>query len=300
METKARKLVLAGTVLYSLLILYFMFFAFNRLRHSDFDEYVFMLVPEKVPLKFPELSFFWLFDFGNIAAFLPFGVLIPMLYRTRFWRFITGFMAAILVLETLQAITRLGSFDVDDVISNTIGAAIGYAVYRVGFAGDLSLKKVWAAALTAVALLFGVMVMSEALVKREGPIRALSEWKEATGSEPVTVNLASFTVQGQKIEPKWNVYSSQGEQKKTYTYYLGNKTDVTFYSVYGIPDQAGSKGEVTIEVDGIGFAQLNEQYAQGAEAIVMPLPAANEITIAISGNAKLWDVGISEQKHWWE
>ncbi|MET3292397.1 UNVERIFIED_CONTAM: glycopeptide antibiotics resistance protein [Brevibacillus sp. OAP136] len=300
METKVRKLVLAGTVLYSLLILYFMFFAFNRLSHSDFDEYVFLLVPETVPLRFPELSFFWLFDFGNIASFLPFGVLIPMLYRTRFWRFITGFIAAILVLETLQAITHLGSFDVDDVISNTIGAAIGYAVYRVGFAGALSLKKVWAAALTAVALLFGVMVMSEALVKRGGPIRALSEWKEATGSEPVTANLASFTVKGQKIEPKWNVYSSQEEQKKTYTYILGNKTDVMFYSVYGIPDQVGSKGEVTIEVDGIGFAQLNDQYTQGAEAIVMPLPTANEITITVSGNAKLWDVGISEQKHWWE
>ncbi|RNB74427.1 VanZ family protein, partial [Brevibacillus fluminis] len=226
MKPKVRKLVLAGTVLYSLLILFFMFFAFNRWNHSaNIDEYVFMLVPETVPLRFPELSFFWLFDFGNIAAFLPFGVLIPMLYRTRFWRFITGFIAAILVLETLQAITHLGSFDVDDVISNTLGAVIGYAVYRVGFAGALSLKKVWAASLTAVALLFGVMVMSEALEKREGPIRALSEWREATGSEPVTANLASFTVKGQKIEPKWNVYSSQEEQKKTYTYFLGNKTD---------------------------------------------------------------------------
>ncbi|RNB76440.1 VanZ family protein, partial [Brevibacillus fluminis] len=39
---------------------------------------------------------------------------------------------------------------------------------------------------------------------------------------------------------------------------------------------------------------------QGAEAIKLLLPTANEITITVSGNAKLWDVGISEQKHWWE
>ncbi|QYR24052.1 VanZ family protein [Paenibacillus sp. sptzw28] len=32
----------------------------------------------------------------------------------------------------MQLILRRGSFDIDDVLLNTIGAVIGYTVYRIG------------------------------------------------------------------------------------------------------------------------------------------------------------------------
>lgn len=108
------------------------------------------------------------------------------------------------------------------------------------------------------------------------------------------------TVAGKKIETAINVYYSEGNKSKSYTYILGNKKDVMFYSYYGIPEKGDLKGEVTILADGNERAQYNEQYNTGAEPLNIPLDKVNEITIIVSGNAKLWDVGFSEMKHWWE
>ncbi|MGW6298670.1 VanZ family protein [Peribacillus butanolivorans] len=310
MEIKLRKLIITGTILYTILILYFMFFAFNRLDHATGDyEYVFMLVPENVPLRFPEPTFSWLYQFGNIAAFIPFGVVIPLLYRSSFGKFISLFVLTILVLESLQALTYLGSFDVDDVISNTLGATIGFIAYRVGFSSKISYKKLIASALSIGVLLVGVIVVSETInyvvATRESPIQALHDVKEMNGTMPMTENLPSITVAGKKIEPKMNVYNSEGDKSKSYTYILGNKKDVILYSYYGIPDNGDFKGEVTILADGKVRAQFNEQYNKGAEfgAKFVEIPfyyKENEITIIVSGNAKLWDVRFSEMKHWWE
>ena len=305
MEVKLRKTLFVGAILYTIVVLYFMFFAFNRVDHAASENgYTFMLVPEGVPLLFPKLTFSWIFTFGNIAAFIPFGVLIPLLYRIRFGKFITFFILAILVLETLQALTYLGSFDVDDVISNTLGAAIGFVMYRVGFASKISYRKLIFSVLSMGVLLIGIIAISETLhyvlEKREGPIQALTDVKEITGSTPMTENLPSFTVAGKRIEPKMNVYSSESEPIKEYNYILGNKKDVWFHSYFGIPDNGVIKGEVKVIVDGHEMAHLNEQYNQEAEALDWPLEKINEITIIVSGNAKLWDVGFSEMKHWWD
>ncbi|KMZ43160.1 MULTISPECIES: VanZ family protein [Bacillales] len=302
METKSRKVILAGTICYTILILFFMFFAFNRLDGAtSVDGYTFILAPEGVPLTFPELNYSWIVDFGNVAAFIPFGILFPLLYRVRFGKFISLFVLAIFVLETVQALTYLGSFDVNDVISNTIGAAIGYVAYRVGFSSNLTYKKLMASALTIVVLVFGVMVVSEILQKREGPVQSLTVMKEMTGTTPMTENLPSFSVAGERIEPKMNVYSSEGESTKTYHYILGNQKNVWLSFYFGIPDNGSSKGEAKIIVDGQEISQLNEQSYQGAEALrEMPFNEVNEITIIVSGNAKLWDVGVRGMQHWWE
>lgn len=66
-----------------------------------------------------------LVSIGNIAAFIHFGLLVPLLYRMSFVRFITLFILAILAIETVHALTMLGSFDVHDVFKNSVGAAIG-------------------------------------------------------------------------------------------------------------------------------------------------------------------------------
>ncbi|MGE7187096.1 VanZ family protein [Peribacillus sp. NPDC006672] len=306
MEIKLRKLILVGTIFYTILILYFLFFAFNRLDNRlDYSEYgyTFMFVPELVPLSFPRLAFSWLYDLGNIAAFIPFGILIPLLYRVSFRKFISLFVLSILILETIQPLTYLGSFDVDDVISNTLGATIGFFAYRVGFSSKMSYKKLIVSALSICVLLIGVMLISEtinfALEKREGPILALDEMKEITGSMPMTEDLPSFNM-GKKIEPKMNVYTSEGDKGKEYTYILGNKKDVIFYANFGIPDNEEFKGEVVIKADGQPVIQISEEHYFGVEPLLRPFDMINEITIIVSGNAKLWDVGISEKKHWWE
>ncbi len=70
---------------------------------------------------------------GNIIPFVPFGFLLPVCFKkTKTFKnvFTVGFFFIIL-LEAFQFITRLGSFDVDDIILNMIGIIFGYILLRV-------------------------------------------------------------------------------------------------------------------------------------------------------------------------
>jgi glycopeptide antibiotics resistance protein len=67
---------------------------------------------------------------NNILFFLPFGFLFP--WKGKGWKvhlFVAiGFSVTI---ELLQYFFILGWCELDDVISNTVGAVIGYAAYNV-------------------------------------------------------------------------------------------------------------------------------------------------------------------------
>lgn len=68
----------------------------------------------------------------NIMLFVPFGYLLPSLFpRLRWWQVILLGLAFSLTIELLQLITRLGYADVDDLINNTLGAAIGFLCYKL-------------------------------------------------------------------------------------------------------------------------------------------------------------------------
>jgi glycopeptide antibiotics resistance protein len=65
---------------------------------------------------------------GNIIGFAPFGFLLPLL-STRFLSFKKVTVATFclsLSFELLQLTFRFGSFDVDDLILNTLGGMLGY------------------------------------------------------------------------------------------------------------------------------------------------------------------------------
>lgn len=65
---------------------------------------------------------------GNIIGFIPFGFLMPLLSR-KFLNLkvitLTTFCLS-LVYELTQLVFRFGSFDVDDLILNTLGGVVGY------------------------------------------------------------------------------------------------------------------------------------------------------------------------------
>ena len=70
---------------------------------------------------------------GNVLAFVPFGMILPMLTpkcRNFFHIVLLGFDFSLFV-ETIQLISKVGSFDVDDLILNTLGGALGYLAYRL-------------------------------------------------------------------------------------------------------------------------------------------------------------------------
>lgn len=72
----------------------------------------------------------WLNVLLNIAMFVPFGCLLPLLsshFKKWYVLLLTG-AGASLFIEVMQYVTGRGLFDVDDLFTNTIGAALGYYI----------------------------------------------------------------------------------------------------------------------------------------------------------------------------
>lgn len=66
---------------------------------------------------------------GNVVLPMPLGLLAPFVFRAMTWRTALVFAAATgLVLESIQAVLRIGIFDIDDVLLNGLGVMIGYAI----------------------------------------------------------------------------------------------------------------------------------------------------------------------------
>ena len=70
---------------------------------------------------------------GNVIGFLPFGFFLPILSRRlRNGVLVTmsGFGLSLLV-ESIQLIFKVGCFDVDDLILNTLGVLFGYLSFWI-------------------------------------------------------------------------------------------------------------------------------------------------------------------------
>ena len=70
---------------------------------------------------------------GNVAAFMPFGFLLPFIstgrkntFHALFYTLLLSFCA-----ECMQLLSRTGAFDVDDLILNTTGGVLGYWCYAL-------------------------------------------------------------------------------------------------------------------------------------------------------------------------
>ena len=123
-------------VLYILVLIYFLFFAdrYGQMAFAE-REYHYNLV------LFTEIRRFWTYReqlgflavAANLVGFMPFGMILPLISRNaRGFFFITfsGFTLSLCV-EVTQLMTKLGSFDVDDLIMNTLGTAAGYLIFAV-------------------------------------------------------------------------------------------------------------------------------------------------------------------------
>ena len=120
---------------------YFLFFAENYGRILGREKYRYNLVP------FREIERFWVYRrelgihsfynlAGNILGFVPAGFFIPILWEPK-----RGFLFTVcltfqmsLLVEILQLLFRVGSFDVDDLILNLSGMSVGFLIYTIGAA----------------------------------------------------------------------------------------------------------------------------------------------------------------------
>lgn len=81
---------------------------------------------------------------GNIIGFAPFGFILPLLAK-KFQKLSAVTLATFclsLMFELLQLIFEFGSFDVDDLILNTLGGILGYIPIKIVLFFTFSKRKV--------------------------------------------------------------------------------------------------------------------------------------------------------------
>lgn len=122
-----------------MLLIYFLFFAESTGRTLGDGTYHYNLT------LFKEIKRFWAYRetlgggavvlnlLGNIVGFVPFGVFLPILNkRCRSFLYMTLMTFEFsLIVEVVQLVFKVGSFDVDDLLLNTIGGIGGYLVFAI-------------------------------------------------------------------------------------------------------------------------------------------------------------------------
>ena len=63
---------------------------------------------------------------NNILFFIPFGLLLPI---KKWWKVLLAALCFSIAIEACQYIFALGLCELDDVISNTLGAMVGYWIW---------------------------------------------------------------------------------------------------------------------------------------------------------------------------
>lgn len=90
---------------------------------------------------------------GNIAIFIPFGLLLPIVQKDKSKKIILYGLITSALIEIIQYVFALGSSDIDDLTLNTLGTIIGYLLYKIIH------KKARADTLTAISIIVLVTVL---------------------------------------------------------------------------------------------------------------------------------------------
>lgn len=113
---------------YTLFLLYLMFFGMGRYQY---DDNIVRMQPIISTIWFIEGTISWFeivtIVLGNVIMFIPFGFLGWIFPRLKDLKTLTiDFASVIIIVEALQYFSRLGVFDVDDIILNTFGVYLGF------------------------------------------------------------------------------------------------------------------------------------------------------------------------------
>jgi Glycopeptide antibiotics resistance protein len=143
MQIKTKKHIKeVGLILFLIYIgflVYFLFFSEEYNRNIISESYRYNFTP------FKEIMRFWHYRhqlgakvvviniIGNIGAFIPFGLFVPIISikLRKAWKVILLGILLSGTVEFLQLVTKVGSFDVDDIILNTVGTIIGYLLFCI-------------------------------------------------------------------------------------------------------------------------------------------------------------------------
>lgn len=124
--------------LYTIWLLYMMFFAFNRadygkqyyyITYQPFKSILFLINSSHItPLEVYENVL------GNIILFIPYGFLGILYPKFKSFKYLfLAFFIVINILEFSQYYFSRGFAEFDDVMLNTFGLSLGYIVYKKWF-----------------------------------------------------------------------------------------------------------------------------------------------------------------------
>lgn len=124
-------------VLYMIVLVYFLLLSDGFGRMDGYSDYRYNLIPFQEIIRFVKYRKY--IDFmsvvinlaGNVVAFMPFGALIRWVVnrRVRWFQVVLYTFLFSLCVELLQLVAKVGVFDVDDLLLNTLGGLLGFWVY---------------------------------------------------------------------------------------------------------------------------------------------------------------------------
>ncbi|CAM4203493.1 VanZ family protein [Paenibacillus typhae] len=314
LQGKTRTAAWIGFGLYTVLTLFFLFVGFNRSSALPETGLRYHLVFDGIPLRFPGdgYSNLWLFNLGNYLAFVPFGIVIPLLIRCRFLPFLLVFLAAITGVELVQMLTQLGAFDINDIVINTLGATVGYGAQRLVRRDRTTqrglLKLLFSGAVLTLAVYSGVSGLNHYLDYGRGEVIALDQLPLEKGELRWEPKLNGFTAAQERIEPAINLYSRDNPRSQEFSLRLDGQFK-EFSGNLAVPDDvisAASSGSsrVIISADGEEIYSMDLNIVPGENqplSFRVPLEGKQELTIAVFNdaadprtNAVFWDLTLIE------
>lgn len=134
-RNKKRVVITLLFILYVVLLL----FTVLLMDRSVKDEYQYNLVlfdEIKRYFRYREQVGNWIFlrnILGNVVGFIPLGTCLPYVFPKMRHPLLVALISfeCSLVIELTQLVFKIGSFDVDDLLLNTLGGIIGCAVYYI-------------------------------------------------------------------------------------------------------------------------------------------------------------------------
>ena len=141
---KRNRLYVIVFILYMVFLMYFLFFSDLFGRTVVYEDYRYNLEPFKeiqrfcTTVKEKDYLMFLINIVGNVALFIPFGYLFSTLNEKRKRKRVLSFflmffwtLVFCMAVETCQLVSKVGVFDIDDIILNVSGAVLGFVAYTI-------------------------------------------------------------------------------------------------------------------------------------------------------------------------
>ena len=140
MSQRKKHLLVFLSLLYGALMLYLLFFrreprcwemSYAECLRTGMELELFRATKRYLYIARYDLTTALIYLGGNILCFVPLGWLLELRLR-HFGKTLAAAFTLILAVETLQYITTLGFFDIDDFVFNLFGVFLGWLWRRLG------------------------------------------------------------------------------------------------------------------------------------------------------------------------